>query len=224
MFLLGSPAAMHPEPAPTICILRRMKRKPLSMWAWSAYNPSKALPQELRFDLLDKDVRNIGTLAYTKVNFFKGSELSTPWGPAKLAFETWKGGLKISLNERELVKLDSHLFSKRMKLIFSTGAMMVFVPRKGFKNDLEFYGDNGYVGIFEEKGVLQEGFLGSQPQLTKDEIKVLPKDQRPKSIETREYRQFRLKASGELPVRLEEATAAMMIFASFGCLVEEIPS
>jgi hypothetical protein len=201
-----------------------MRRKSLSMWAWSAYNPSTVLPEEVKFDLLDKNERSIGTLVYTKFKFFKEAELSTPWGPARLAFETLKGGLRIFLNEKELAMLDNHLSKGRAELTFSTGPKMVIVAEGGAKNNLELHDDRGSIGVFEEKGVLPKGIPGGRPQFTRDEAKMLPRDQRPKSIETREYRQFRLSTSGVLPVRLEDAVAAMMILVSYACLIEESPA
>ena len=218
---------VQPEPVPTICILRRMLRKPLSTFAlpWNHYNPSKALPEELTFELLDGNEKKIGSLVYNKVNFLKGSELTTPWGKVEIAFKrSWKNGPTISLNERELVKFDVHMLKKNAVLTFSNNVTMIFVPRKGFKNDLEFFGDQGYFGIFQEKGELPESMPSKEPQLTKDEIKMLPKDQRPRSIVGRKYTQFRIKSSGVLPVKLEDVVAALVIFASFGCLVDEIPT
>jgi len=206
-------------------ILRRMKRKSLSPWAWARYTPAKALPHELTFDLLDSNEKKIGVLAYTEINmgprnFRKGTELTTPWGKARITFgESLTSGPDISLNDRHLASLKAYLLKKKFELVFPDHTM-ILTPTKWSKNDLEYFGDRGYLGVYEEKGVLPEGITTFR-ELNKDEIRTLPKDQRPRSIESRDFVQYRVKVSGDLPVKLDDVVAALMIYASFSCIMDE---
>ncbi len=200
-----------------------MHRKTLSIWAWKAYTPKNAQPHELKFELLDGAEKPIGALSYTKYEITKG-DLSTPWGPARIAYgKSLMSGPIVTLNDSEFVKMEVHPLKKKIELVFPSGTMMVLSAKKGKKNDLEFLDDKGFLGIYEEKGTLPETFA-TEPRLSKDEIRMLPKDQRPRSMETREYTQVRLKTSGELPVRLEEVKIALMILTSWVKLLDEVPT
>jgi hypothetical protein len=213
---------MEPDETSTDCILRRMKRKSFSGWAWNVYNPTKALPEELRFDLLDGHGRNIGQITYTKITLLKGSEMTTPWGAARI--DVGMKGTRVFLGDRELAQFGGHLLKKEMELVFPSGQRMPFTPKKGYKNDIEYSDGKGFIGVYEEKGTLPEGDPGMKPQMTKEDVKMLPKDQRPHSIETRDYVQYSIKSWGTMPVKKEDLIAALAIFASFGCIVGEIPS
>ena len=107
---------MEPDETSTDCILRRMKRKSFSGWAWNVYNPTKALPEELRFDLLDGHGRNIGQITYTKITLLKGSEMTTPWGAARI--DVGMKGTRVFLGDRELAQFGGHLLKKEMELVF----------------------------------------------------------------------------------------------------------
>jgi len=213
---------MEPNEASTNCILRRMKRKSLSGWAWNVYNPTKALPEELRFDLHDEHGWNIGQITYTKITLLKGSEMTTPWGGARI--DVGRGGTGISLGGKELVQLTGHFFKKEVELVFPSGQKMPFTPRKGYKNDIECSDGKGFIGVYEETGTLPEGDPGMKTQMTKEDVKMLPKDQRPRSIETRDYVQYSIKSWGTIPAKKEDLIAALAIFASFGCIVGETPT
>src|SRR4030065_168192 len=94
---------MYSGEVKNICLMRRMKRQQLSRWGWKPYHPFDALPEELRFDLLDENGRSSGHFVYGRIRVFSGLDISTPWGPARM--DWLKGGVKISLNARELVFL-----------------------------------------------------------------------------------------------------------------------
>lgn len=222
MHRLGLPSPVLPEVARTVCILRRMHRKALSRWGWSHYTPFKAQPQELEFGLLDDAERQTGSITYTQYKMTKG-ELNTPWGRARIAYgKSWTSGPIVTLNDREYVRMKVHPLKKTVELTFRNGTVMVFSASKGWKNDLEYIDDKGFVGIYEEKGQVPDG-PPTEPRLTKDEIKMLPKDQRPRSIEAKEYTQFRLKTSGSLPIALEEVKVSLMILTSWVILMDEVP-
>jgi len=208
--------------ARTICILRRMKRQSIGHWAWNAYNPSKALPEELRFDLLDEKEKHIGQFVFGRIRVLKGVDLSTPWGPATIDWP--KGGARISLGGRELVRLDSSFFKKTVNLKFPDGTTMAFNMKKRTSNDIEFSDGKGSVGLFEESGVVPVGHPGMKVQMTKEEIKMLPKKERPRSIESREYVQYRVMTWGTIPVKSDDIVAALTIFACFGRILDEIPT
>lgn len=208
--------------ARTVCILRRMKRESLGHFIWNEYNPSKALPEELRFDLLDENERQTGQLVCNNYSILKGVEFSTPWGPAIVNFS--KGGFQLSLGGKELAHIveKGMVLKKGLELAFLNGVKMGFKPRKGFPNDVEFSDGVGSVGIFEESGVLPAGHPGLRVQMTKEEIKRLPRRERPRSIESRDYVQFRVMTWGKLPVDQEQVVAALIIFACFGRLIDEV--
>lgn len=218
---------MESEGGRTVWILRRMKRESTGRWAWSVYNPFEARPEELRFDLLDERERNIGEITYHKsgtarMNFLKGVELTTPWGGAMI--EVSKGGVQISLNNKELVRLNLSRLRGEADFIFQDGVVMRFNRIKGRRNDLEFSDGKGSVSFSEEVGTLLQGQSGLKVQMTKEEIKSLPKGDRPRSVETRDYVQYRITVQGALPLRKEDLLAALTIFASSGRLMDEIPT
>jgi len=205
-----------------VLIVRRMKRKSLGIWAWNVYDPTKASSDELKFTLLDENERSIGQLAFTKFATIRAKEtlLNTPWGEGRI--ESVKGGVRLVLSGRELATVKVGLFRKELELMFPNSVGMVFRPIKGHKNDIEYSDGKGSVAVFEEKGSLPEGKPSPGPQMTKDEIKMLPKDQRPRSIETRDYVQYRIVTTGIISAKQEDIVAALSIFASLGCIAGEI--
>ena len=207
--------------AKTVWILRRMKRAALSRWAWKQHKPMKARPEELRFDLLGPDERKIGQINCTKFGY-KGSTLTTPWGEARIEFV--KHGVHILVGDRELTRIGGSLFKKEVDMTFPDGTLMAFKPRKGHKNDIEFSDGRGSVGFFEEKGTFPGDSPGRPLQMTKEEIKRLPKADRPTSLESRDFVQYRVMVWGILPVSQDDLVKALALMACFGCMIEEIPS
>jgi len=203
-----------------VLIVRRMKRMPLG-WVY-LYDRTKAGPDELKFSLLDENEKSIGRLTFTKFATIRAKEtlLNTPWGECSI--ESVKGGVRLVTGGRELATIKMGLFKKEMEIVFPNSGGMVFHPIKGNKNDIEFSDGKGSVAVFEEKGSLPEGTPGPRPHLTKDEIKMLPKDQRPRSIETRDYVQYRIVTTGIVPVKQEDLEAALAVFASYGCIAGEM--
>lgn len=216
---------MQPEDARTVCILRRMKRKALGPWLWSSYDPTKALPEELRFDILDERERITGQLAFDKleIRFMKvgDSVVRTPWGEGTIG---WKDGMRITLRGRELFVMSGSLLKKGFQLTSQLGVTLTFHQVRGRRNDIEYSDEKGYVAVLEEKGRLTAPPPGRPLPLTAQELKALPKDQRPRSVESLDYVQYRIKVSGSLPVPQEDLVAALAMFASFGCLISEMPS
>lgn len=216
---------MQPEDARTVCILRRMKRKPLGHWLFSRYSPLRALPEELRFDILDERERITGRIEYDKleVRFMKigDSVLRTPWGEGTVG---WKDGMRITLRGRELFVMSGSLLKKGFQLTSPLGVTLTFHPVRSRRNDIEYSDGRGYIAVIEEKGRLTTPPPGRPLSMTTQELKALPKDRRPSSVESLEYVQYRIKVSGSLPVPQEDLVAALAMFASFGCLIEEIPS
>jgi hypothetical protein len=212
------------EGARTVLILRRMKRKSLSIWSWP-YDPTRARPEELKFDLLDCNGKRIGEIACTsfELKLMSPTKVSmmTPWGEAGIGLD--KGGPRITLNGRELAQLKGSLLKRGMELSFPNGVEMSFAPLKGKRNDVRFSDANGSIGGYEENGTLPENEPSRSIQMTPDEIKRLPKGERPHSIETRDFVQYRISSSGVLPVKEEDVVRTLCIFASFGILMDEIP-
>jgi len=212
------------EGSRTVLILRRMKRKGLSFWSWP-YDPTKATPEELRFNLLDGNGKRIGEIACTsfQLKLMSPSKVSmmTPWGEAELGLE--KGGPRIILNGRELAQLKGSLLKRGMEMLFPNGVKMSFAPLKGTRNDVQFTDANGSIGGYEETGTLPESEPSRSIQMTPDEIKRLPKHERPHSVETREFVQYRISSYGVLPVKEEDVVRTLCIMASVGILMDEIP-
>ena len=212
---------MEPEGARTVYILRRMKRESIGHWPWNVYDPVKARPEELRFDLLDEREKAIGEITYGKASILKGVDLTTPWGPAKIVWP--KLNVKISIGDKELVRFDMSWLGGKTDLIFHENVVMQFKRIKGRRNDVEFSDGNGSVSFTEEEGTLPPGHPELRIQMTKEEIKRLPKADRPRSIETRDYVQYRIVISGIIPVKNEDIVASLAIFAGFSRVMDEAP-
>lgn len=212
---------MESEGVRTVYILRRMKRKSIGHWAWNAYNPLKALPEELRYDLLDEREKVIGEITYGKASILKGVNLTTPWGPARIEWP--KMNVKISIGDKELVRFDMSWLGGKTDLIFQENVVMQFKRVKGRRNDVEFADGKGSVSFTEEEGTLPQGHPELRIQMTKEEIIRLPKADRPLSIETSDYVQYRIVISGIIPVKNEDIVAALAIFAGFSLLLDEAP-
>lgn len=208
--------------ARTVCILRRMKRISIGHWAWNEYTPAKALPEELRFDLLDENEKPTAQFTLGKIRPIKGVDISTPWGPAKIDWP--KGGTRLSIGEKELARVKGAFLKSEVNFVFPNGVTMAFRPKKEHKDDIEFTDGRGSVGVYRETGVLPEGHPGLKVQMTKEEIKRLPKHERPRSIESREYVQFRVMTWGALPVKLDDLVAALTILAILGTMADEMPT
>ena len=216
---------MDPGGARTVCIVRRMKRRHLSLFTLRPYDPTKAGPDELRFDVFDDRERITGQLAYNKlgIRFMKteDSTVSTPWGEGTI--RTSKEGVRILLNGRELFLMGGSLLKRGFELTSPTGVKLLFHPIKGKRNDIEYADDRGYISVVEEQGRFSAPPPGHALQPTKEEIKSMPKDSRPRSVESLEYVQYRIKMAGLLSVSQDELVAALAMFASYGCLMTEIP-
>jgi hypothetical protein len=208
----------------TALIIRRMVREPLSVW--TGYTPLNARPEEVKFDLFDGGDKRIGEFAYLafELKLLKPMRvaLMTPWGEAMVARKD--SGPAIMLNGSELAIIGGSLFKRGFDLTFPDGRIMRFIHLKGGRNDIQYSEGSGRIVGVEEKGTLPEGMSSRSIQPTKEEIKMLPKADRPRSIETRNYRQFRISTSGTFPVDEERIVKSLAIFASFGMLMDELPS
>lgn len=195
------------------------------MWRWAAYNPIKARPEELKFAVLDGNEKRIGELAYKsfelKMMAPKKITLMTLWGEAVIGYEKFVP--IISLNGLELARLKGSILGREADFMFPGGTSMSFKSQKGKKNDIQFSDGNGGIGGFEEFGTLPEGTPGQSIQMSPEEIKRLPKDDRPRSIETRDFVQYRIMIFGALPVKEEDIVRTLCIFSSLGMLLDEMP-
>lgn len=206
----------------TVRILRRMKRKSTGHWPWDVFEPAKALPEELGFDLLDENERIVGEIIYGRASLLKGVGLTTPWGQAKIEWP--KLNVRIPLDCKELVRLDMSWLGGKTDFIFREGVVTQFTRIKGRRNDAEFSDGGGHVSLAEEEGTLPDGYAGLKVPMTKEEIRGLPKGDRPKSVETRDYVQYRITIHGTLPVKNDDVIAALTIFAGFSRLMDEAPN
>jgi hypothetical protein len=208
----------------TALIVRRMVREPLSVW--KGYSPFNARPEELKFELLDGSDKRIGEFAYMtlELKLLKSlnAALTTPWGEATVTPK--KNGPAMTLNGSELATIGGSIFKKGFDLTFPEGRVLKFSLLKGGKNDVQYSEGSGQIVGIEEKGTLPEGTPSRSIRLTKDEIKMLPKEDRPRSIETLNYKQFRISTSGTFTVDEDRIVRSLAIFASFGMLMDEVPS
>lgn len=206
----------------TPLVVRRMKRQSLATWPWwKAYDPTMAPPDELRFEVMEEDERKLGEIVFTKFRVFGTSTLKTPWGEGSLESHI---GTRVIISGRVLASFESHFIGgKRIVATFSNGTEMVFNSRKGHKDDVEYSDGKAYAGIFVEDGALPEGARNRTLALTKDEIKRLPRRERPRSIETEDYTQFRIVLEGNLPVERKDITSSLAILVSYALLMKEIP-
>jgi len=206
----------------TVRILRRMKRKSISHRPWNVFEPAKALPEELRFDLIDENERIVGEIIYGKASLLRGVDVTTPWGQAKVEWPKLK--VRISLAGQELVRLDLSWLGGKTDFIFRDSMVMQFTQTKGRRCDIEYSAGKGSVNFCEEQGTLPQGQPGLKVQMTEEEIKRLRKCDRPKSVETRDYVQYRITIDGTLPVKNDEVVAALVILAGFLRLMDEAPN
>lgn len=194
----------------------------MSIWAWSAYDPTKALPEELRFDMLNASESRIGQILYTEFKPFKISRASTPWGEAELKWG--KEGVVLRLNNREFARINTYLLKSKVELCFPNGKVLGFRPEKGRNADMDYSDGIGSVTVREENGDLPIGQTSQSLQMTKEEVKRMPKDQRPRSVETGKYTQYRISVSGTLPVKHQDILIALSLSASYLRLITETPT
>lgn len=216
---------MDSDRAYTLLILRRMTRK-MVPWTRGIYNPMTAQPEELRFQILDKYEKQTGQFEYTKfdVRLVSPSEatLTTPWGAAEVRHKKRK--TTVLLNGQELSQVSWSHLKRKMDMAFPNGLILTFREFRGWKLDLRCEDEFRAVRVLEERGTLPEERAQNSFRLTKEDIKKLPRKDRPTSIESADYVQYRITASGMLQVKQEDLVRAICVFASYICLVGEIPS
>lgn len=220
--------------AKTVMIVRRMRRKLLGKLPWSTFRPEKARPEELKFDILDDREKVIGQLAYTKVGFglnqlrWKESTMSTPWGAAAIQPEKGMSQYRIVVEGKGsfLVKEAGAVLRKGIELTSPEGLKLQFkltdLLSKFGRQDFEYSDANSYAAMLEEHGTLTEMPAGRPLVLTNEEVKALSKADRPTSVETLDYIQFRIKAGGALPIVQDDLIAILAVYASFLCLLLEM--
>lgn len=206
----------------TVAILRRMMRKSIGFWSWNAFGPSKAAPEELRFDLLDGNSRLVGNLVCTEFPTSHSPKyaVKTPWGEGRIEFS--RGAAHISLNSQELGALRASSSKNRVEFVSPRGAIMEFDRTKGRGDDLIHSSEDWYMGFFAEAGTLPENAQNRRMAVTRDEIKALPKKDRPRSIETNNYVQYRIDVGGALPIRQDDIVRALCIFVTYRRIVHEL--
>jgi len=215
---------MRQNDVKTILTLRRMRRKSLGFWAWNAFGTAKAHSEELRFDILDGNRKLVGRIVCSNPKMSKsleGCALSTPWGEGRI--EPLGGEARIILDNRELAlwKMDSK--KREMLFTFPNGTHIQFEGFKRNRYDIEYRSESGYIGFFREEGTLPEGASNRSVAMSREEIKALPKKDRPRSIETNDYIQFRIDIGGVLPVREDDIIKALCILSVFSRLKDEEP-
>lgn len=212
---------MEPRGSKTILVVRRRKRKSLVAWPWKVYDPTVAPSAELRFEVMEENERKVGEIVFTKFRVFGTSTLNTPWGEGSVESSV---GTKILISGRVLASFKSHIIGgEKLVATFSNGTEMVFNSRSGHKDDVEYTDGKAYAGIFVENGALPQGARDRTIELTKDEIKRLPRRERPRSTETGVYTQYRIVLEGNPAVERKDITSSLAILVSFAQLMREIP-
>ncbi|MBN1677955.1 MAG: hypothetical protein JW880_05390, partial [Candidatus Thermoplasmatota archaeon] len=176
-----------------------------------------------RFDILDDRERITGQIAYDKLEFrfmkVGDSVVRTPWGDGTVG---WKDGMRVTLRGRELFAMSGSLLKTGFQMTSPLGTELTFHPIRGRKNDIQYIDEKGYIAVLEEKGQLTAPMPGRPLPLTPQELKAIPKDRRPHSVESLDYIQYRIKVAGTLPAPQEDIVAALAMFSSFGCLLREV--
>ena len=212
---------MEPRGSRITLLVRRRKRHSLVNWPWRIYDPTMAPSDELRFEVVEENERKVGEIVFTKFRVFGTSTLNTPWGEGSVVSHV---GTEVLISGRVLASFKSHILGgERLEATFSNGAKMTFNSRSGHKGDVEYTDDKAYAGIFVEEGTLPEGALNRTLGLTKDEIKRLPRRERPRSTETGAYTQYKIVLEGNPPAERKDITSSLAILVSFTQLMMEIP-
>lgn len=212
---------MEPRGSRTTLVVMRRKRQSLVNWPWKIYDPTTAPSGELRFEVMEENERKVGEIVFTKFRVFGTSTLNTPWGEGSVVSHV---GTKVLISGRVLASFKSHIIGgERLDATFSNGTEMIFNSRSGHKDDVEYSDGIAYAGIYVEDGALPEGALDQTLDLTKDEIKRLPRRERPRSTETGAYTQYRIVLEGNPPVERKDITSSLAILVSFAQLMKEIP-
>lgn len=202
-----------------LCVLRRFTRGSYSRW--SGFNPEKALPQELRFDLLDGNETKTGEIHYISFKTGKGSLVEAPWGQTKIYPKyRLKSTESIEIQGRPVAEVHFSPLKNDVVFTFANGTVMKF-DAKIIRDDMKYSGETGTVEVKAETGRIESGNTASA-RLSKDELRNLAKDERPRSYENDPYRQWRLICSGIIPVDKRDVMVALVMYMSELELVAEV--
>jgi len=202
-----------------LCILRRFTRRSYSRW--SAFNPEKALPQELRFDLLDGNEKKTGEIRFVSFKTGKGSLVDAPWGQTKIyPKHRLKSTESIEIQGRPVAEVHFSPLKNDVVFTFANGTAMKF-DAKIIRADMKYSGETGTVEVKAETGRIETGNTAST-RLSKDGLRNLAKDERPRSYENDSYRQLRLLCSGIIPVDERDVMVAIVMYMSEIELVSEL--
>jgi len=206
---------VEPEEGRIVCVLRRYGRKSLSQF-WSGWkNRGYAVPEERVFHILENPGRRTGQIVYTEFRSARIGEANTPWGEATITLEEGilrtgeRGFLKIVLGDRPVATVKLGLL--KYTLTFSGQLTMDFKWKKD--GGSAYTGETGTVVIREEEGLCSDSERRPSSPLSKNELKKIPKERRPRSADSNRYTQDTIRVSGILPVDEDDLvfTLAMLI-------------
>jgi hypothetical protein len=171
-------------------------------------------PEERRFELLDESLKTIGHISFDVYEELTQAVATTPWGRFDLTTQGGifrngrRGSLSISREGQVVSVLEPHLL--RLDFNFPGRAVMPFKIRPGHFV-LKFEGETGSVGVSVEEGTTAgTGGFGAHDRALK-EVKALPKENRPNSVEDPSYSQFAITVSGILPVNEDDVIQSLIM-------------
>ncbi len=202
-----------------LLILRRYQRKEFSTWQVSH---RYRIPQERVFYILDEGRKKSGEIVYTAIGpGGRSGTAATPWGQATISIE---GGLRkgrrgyyeIRLSERVISKVFPGITSPRFS--FPGAPEMSFIWLKKVGVLYTFQNESCEVTVSVAKG---DDTHRVMTPISKDELKALPKEDRPSSNETNHYTEFTIRSSGTLPISAIDLTVSLALYLSWDLLAEE---
>lgn len=213
---------MHLEDGRVACITRRYQRIwPLRLRGTILKGSS---PGERRFEILDESLKTIDHITFDFWEENERAEATTPWGRITAStqdgyFRNGRAGtIKISRDGHVVTILRGHLL--RMDFDFPGRTVMPFKLRPG-RFVMRFEGTTGSAGLSIEQGT-SEGEGGRKSHgLAWKEVKALPKENRPNSVEVSSYSQTTVRISGILPVDEKDVVMSLIIADCLSTLDQE---
>jgi len=200
--------------------MRRYNRRYVSR-GWKGSFLARTTPEEKTFELLDAAGNRTGQLVYTDYEEASHAKARTPWGEAGVIAgggflrDGTRGFLTVALGERAIVGMVPHLL--RWDFSFANGSVMSFKMRP-WGYSLTYSGETGTVRVLQEEGTAPESERSAATLPTGKDLRKLPKEKRPRTIETNQFQQWTISVSGILPVEERDVVASLIMFTSLECL------
>lgn len=200
-----------------LCVLRRYKRKPLSRFAASS---KYRIPEERAFDITAPTQKMAGRIVYTEDGGGRSGKATTPWGTTTISLEGGflrngrRGFLMIVLEGRTVANVKPGI--SRLHFSFPERTEITFDWLKEALVQYSYRGEACSVTIAEEEGEDLKRALPFPP--SKDLLKGLPKEDRPRTTETNHYTQYTIRKSGTVPIDERDLIVVLSMYLSWDLL------